>query len=1350
MAIQPMALGIEPVNLNAVEQYAAGARTGSDLLTAETNRKTAQIDQFRKGLETAGSIAIGAMGGQLDGDVDLSLWGEGMDMLEANGIDTSAFRNRADLAPLIARSSMTALQQIQTAQNQQQLDLAMAEYEREMMAALQPKPLKPSDLIEVSVDGEDHWFAPDPSEPGGFVDTGLKVGGQTPDSVIALQMRAQEAGLIPGTDEYSEFMQSGGAGATGTSAAEDKIARLMELGYSRDEAIRVSDLSVLAQDETGRQTVIDRATGAPIGAPPATRSTTPDTTPASPAPSPTAPNMSVAPADGPFMSQTDARPSFSTVPSGTNVGSALGAGGMVSGAVNSIVDTVTGRAPFPDQQQAANALEKLRMQTITALMEPIAGRPSVFTQEMIDRIVVRPNMGEANALDRFQQTQTMIDQQIRRLESEVLGNEGAWTPEQILDHLSQGRPNFDVQGARDAGYDDAEIAQFMATGDVFSRSAFGAVGAVPRGANTGLAAVVGAPVDLVNAGLGAIGVPVSEKPFGGSASIREGMNALGATFSNATGGTGAPITYERITDLPPDERMGAVAGEVVGSSLPIAMAPVAAAAAGARGGMVTGPILEAARSNPARFMGAEAGGIAGAAQGAALAEGAAPGNDMARIGGEMAGALINPAGTVGRMAGGMTNTAKNFLAQFSKPGQNRRAAEYIVNTFQATGEDPSRVLAALRAANELNIPGTVGQATGSPTVLAIERKLSDSSAQFAADRAVLDREGLEALRSAVDDLAASGDPDALTAAARLRGDYYDELMRSRLADAQEAAQTALGRLATEGQPGRATASAQAHEALSSALTDARRIESDLWGQIPRDVPLSGQGVQGAYQSIRSQMLPDDNLSAPIEAFIERLQSGQQMTSGDFLNLRRDALAAARAASSGDAPNRQLAEMYGQLANGALTDLGTVPGESLDAARRFSNDLHGAFSRTFANLGITETGAGAPRIAPELLLERAFGSGGTRGDVQFQQLQTAAEFPGLQGSEQGAQLGPRMEQAQESFLRSTALQRGTNPNTGEAMPNALGRFLMTNENALGRFPGVGQDISLAVTAQRALEQVQGRSRWAAEALGANSPLGQLIRSGTPQQAASKALAQGPDAFIRLANTARKGGPQALEGLGAATLDALMTQSTTANGFNFARFNDLLTRAPNGAQQSTLDLMVSQGALQPDAADRLRQIMDRAATMETARQSGQQIDELVAPPDMLSDLLTRIIAIAPDLPEASELARLLMLALQTPEKYRAVLKDLSNAELSDELQFQGAFKEAIELVSLPDAEAIGPALSKMSDMCVAEGITRGLIVTAGAPRDNLGVWYWALLASAIIKVNADQDASAAATETTEAKQ
>jgi hypothetical protein len=423
MAIQPMALGIEPVNLNAVEQYASGARAGSDLLTAETNRKTAQIDQFRKGLETAGSIAIGAMGGQLDGDVDLGLWGEGMGLLEANGIDTSAFRERADLAPLIARSSMTALQQIQTAQNQQQIDLAMAEYEREMMAALQPKPLKPSDLIEVSVGGEDHWFAPDPLEPGGFVDTGLKVGGQTPDSVIALQMRAQEAGLIPGTDEYSEFMQSGGAGATGTSAAEDKIARLMELGYSRDEAIRVSDLSVLAQDETGRQTVIDRATGAPIGDPPAPSPTAPNGR--------VAPNMSVAPADGPFMSQTDARPSFSTVPSGTNVGSALGAGGMVSGAVNSIVDTVTGRAPFPDQQQAANALENLRMQTITALMEPIAGRPSVFTQEMIDRIVVRPNMGEANALDRFQQTQTMIDQQIRRLESEVLGNEGAWTPEQV-------------------------------------------------------------------------------------------------------------------------------------------------------------------------------------------------------------------------------------------------------------------------------------------------------------------------------------------------------------------------------------------------------------------------------------------------------------------------------------------------------------------------------------------------------------------------------------------------------------------------------------------------------------------------------------------------------------------------------------------------------------------------------------------------------------------------------------------------------------------------------------------------------------------------------------------------------
>jgi hypothetical protein len=48
------------------------------------------------------------------------------------------------------------------------------------------------------------------------------------------------------------------------------------------------------------------------------------------------------------------------------------------------------------------------------------------------------------------------------------------------------------------------------------------------GANSALASTLGAPVDLVNAGLRKVGLPVSEKPFGGSESIKSAMGLIHA------------------------------------------------------------------------------------------------------------------------------------------------------------------------------------------------------------------------------------------------------------------------------------------------------------------------------------------------------------------------------------------------------------------------------------------------------------------------------------------------------------------------------------------------------------------------------------------------------------------------------------------------------------------------------------------------------------------------------------------------------------------------------------------------------------------------------------------------------
>lgn len=133
MAIQPMALGVTNPEINAVSALAAGqqARQSFDM-------NNVQI--AKAGLETIASVALGAMGGDINGQADPALFNEGMDWLVQQGLPADmvgTFRDRADLAPLIARSSMTALQQIQTAQDEKSYQLALDKFEQDVMTAAQ-------------------------------------------------------------------------------------------------------------------------------------------------------------------------------------------------------------------------------------------------------------------------------------------------------------------------------------------------------------------------------------------------------------------------------------------------------------------------------------------------------------------------------------------------------------------------------------------------------------------------------------------------------------------------------------------------------------------------------------------------------------------------------------------------------------------------------------------------------------------------------------------------------------------------------------------------------------------------------------------------------------------------------------------------------------------------------------------------------------------------------------------------------------------------------------------------------------------------------------------------------------
>lgn len=106
------------------------------------NAKSTQMAQARQGLEWVGSMALGAMGGKMDGHADPKLWSEGLDMLAGQGVDKSvieSLRSRPDLASTIARASLDTMQQISVANNERDYELALKQFDLQVQNAAEAR-----------------------------------------------------------------------------------------------------------------------------------------------------------------------------------------------------------------------------------------------------------------------------------------------------------------------------------------------------------------------------------------------------------------------------------------------------------------------------------------------------------------------------------------------------------------------------------------------------------------------------------------------------------------------------------------------------------------------------------------------------------------------------------------------------------------------------------------------------------------------------------------------------------------------------------------------------------------------------------------------------------------------------------------------------------------------------------------------------------------------------------------------------------------------------------------------------------------------------------------------------------
>lgn len=237
---------------------------------------------------------------------------------------------------------------------------------------------------------------------------------------------------------------------------------------------------------------------------------------------------------------------------------------------------------------------------------------------------------------------------------------------------------------------------------------------------------------------------------------------------------------------------------------------------------------EGARRSPGIHMAGEA--LAGTAAG--IAGGTVysidPTATGARLGAEVTAGLLTPTRI---LLNGVT-TAKNALSGVKKQvGVENKAAGYLQKLLDDYGEDIPALVRELQRPLPGSVPEpTAAQKSGRMVLAELETALGNMHVKFGADTEAQGREALQAYTLLIDRLRKSGDPSALTAAAQLRSDLFDQMIAGRLATADANAARRVMRISRDTPQARAEIGEIVKAETSFALQNAREVEKMLWDE----------------------------------------------------------------------------------------------------------------------------------------------------------------------------------------------------------------------------------------------------------------------------------------------------------------------------------------------------------------------------------------------------------------------------------------------------------------------------------------------------------------------------------------
>ena len=375
---------------------------------------------------------------------------------------------------------------------------------------------------------------------------------------------------------------------------------------------------------------------------------------------------------------------------------------------------------------------------------------------------------------------------------------------------------------------------------------------------------------------------------------------------------------------------------------------------------------------------------------------------------------------------------------------------------------------------------------------------------------------------------------------------------------------------------------------------------------------------------------------------------------ELVNYRSELLKMAReAAGSGQVSN---AEFYGALAEGMLNDLNSLKSPLFDQARQYSKSLNDVFTRTFAKTAsITgdTTRAGAERLAPELLVIRAFGTNADVTSLRMEQIEEAVKFGRTQydeavtkfgkNSQQAKNLKPMAElsdtnvvsiqDAQNRVLRllaadaiTTVYDQAKGTYVQKLNTAKLTKFAQQNAPMLEKL-GIMDDLRDAAHASNLLTQVANQNSALNKAVKNQTAFAQVLSVENPSRAINDALtSKFPVKNIsNIAKLAKAGGGDSVDGMKSALYDYAYTKAggNSSGKFSIQAYEDALFNPIAQNQPSMVNIMRSSGLMTLTEIKDLRRLINPMVRIEAAVKNNLPLDDIIQGADVVTDLALRVV-------------------------------------------------------------------------------------------------------------------------------